>query len=167
MTNNYSNRRVSKFQVLGRERTPENYGHCTVYTAKQRKKRLFGGHVHRQLDRAGSFVCGYLRKDYTRTHPYPKNTRRINPLPREKAAIIMLRKKGYPMNMLSKALGRSLSFIHRVLRTAITRRTLHVVDMRKLPGNVRLYCHNSRWRTLMRFMPAWESWILGEGEEPP
>jgi len=112
-------------------------------------------------------VYGCPRKSYTRTHPYPENITRINPIIREKAAIIMLRKKGYPINMLAKFLGRSTSYIHRTLRTAIMHLTLRSIDMRKLPSKARLYYSGIRWRKFQKFWTAWEKWIFGEGEKPP
>jgi hypothetical protein len=112
-------------------------------------------------------LFGKPRKKYTRTHPYPKNTMRIKSIPREKAAIVMLRKLGYSMNMIAKALGRSRSLIHRTLRFNISIKNLNPMNMRKLPNQIRLRCSSIRWNTLMRLWPVWEAWILGEGEKPP
>ena len=112
-------------------------------------------------------LFGKPRKKYTRTHPYPKNTMRIKSIPREKAAIVILRKLGYPINMIARALGRSQSLIHRTLRFNIVIKNLTGIDMRKLPNQIRLRCCITRWNTLTRLWPAWEAWILGEGEKPP
>jgi hypothetical protein len=92
---------------------------------------------------------------------------RIKPLPREKAAIILLRKHGYTMNQLSEAFGRSTSFIHRVLRNAIMLHSIHSSDLRKLPHKHKLFNSVRRWMNLYLQMPNWETWILGEEERPP
>jgi len=125
------------------------------------------GNVKIVTSKYDTLVYGCPRKKYTRSHPYPTNTNRFNPLPREKAAIIILRKKGYPINMISKVLGRSTSFVHRTLRTAITRLTLRVIDMRKLPSRTRTYTSGFRWRKLLSLWSAWEQFILGETDRPP
>lgn len=137
--------------------------------------KAFGMNIHRRQYRYFAdgqwqgcvMVEAFTPKKYTRTHQYPANTQRIKPQLREKTAIIMLRKIGYPINMLSKALGRSTSFIHRVLRTAIIRLSIRSVDMRKLPSQMRLRCSSIRWVTLQRYLPLWEQFILGERDEPP
>lgn len=149
------------------------------------KKKLrtgaFGCHIHRvkqsfrvpgepQLDGNFSgdvFPYAYIPKQYTRNHPYPKNTMRIAPMGREKAVIIMLRKKGNPINMIAKVLGRSTDFIHRTLRTAILRLCLRPMDMRKLPGKTRIYTSGFRWRKLLSLWPRWEAFLFGESEKPP
>lgn len=124
------------------------------------------GNVRVVYDRCGCHVIGSPRKKYTRTHPRPQSIR-IAPLQREKSAIIKLRKQGYPTNMISKALGRSTSYIHRVLVTAVQRLTIRKIDMRKLPAKTRLRCAAIRWNCLQKFMPMWEKWICGEGDKPP
>lgn len=125
------------------------------------------GNVKVVVTKYDRLVYATPRKQYTRVHPYPQNTSRINPLPREKTAIIMLRKHGYPINQISKFLGRSTSFIHRTLRTAIQRLSIRSLDMRKLPGKIRLYTSGVRWRNLQKYAEAWTAFILGEGERPP
>lgn len=117
--------------------------------------------------RSDGCLYGVPRKSYTRKTPYPQHTIRVKVLPREKASIIMLRRHGYPINMISKFLGRSTSFIHRTLRTAILRFTLHNVDMRKLPTKIRLSTSTKRWINFKKYWRRWESFIFGESEEPP
>lgn len=92
---------------------------------------------------------------------------RIPPLKREKATIIMLRKHGYSINMISKVLGRSTSFIHRTLRAAIMHLCLYSIDMRKLPSAIRLRCSSIRWNTLLKYWRGWEAFLLGEEDKPP
>jgi hypothetical protein len=92
---------------------------------------------------------------------------KIKPLIREKAAIIKLTRMGYSINLLSEFLGRSTSYIHKTVRKAIERRIDHFLDKRKLPHNTRLRCSSIRRRMLAKYFPAWQMWILGEGDKPP
>jgi hypothetical protein len=121
----------------------------------------------RHLNRRDQLLYAVPRKDYTRTHEYPKNTMRIPVLEREKAFVIKARNLGYPTNMLSRVLGRSTSFIHRILKTAVQRLSIRKIDMRKLPSIVRLRCAAIRWNSLLKYWPLWEAWICGLGEKPP
>lgn len=125
------------------------------------------GNVKVVTTRFDRLVYAVPRKKYTRNHPYPSNTQRIKVLPREKAAIIMLRRHGYPMNMISRFLGRSTSFIYRTLRTAIMRLSIRNIDMRKLPSATRISLSGKRWRNFKKYMVGWENFIFGEGEKPP
>lgn len=118
------------------------------------------------------------RKKYTRTHPYP--TLKINDfgtvepirhqraLPREKAALIMLRRLGsYSINQLSKASGRSCSWIHKVLTDAKFVRSLRFMDNRKLPRKAILYTCRKKLISCFEAFKLWQPFILGEEEEPP
>jgi transposase len=91
---------------------------------------------------------------------------------REKAAYAILRRKGLSINQISKAFGRSTSVIHR----ALTRLEKHGhnkfvngsrIDIRKLPYRVRMALSVKRWKTMMKQLGNWETWILGDGVEPP
>ena len=112
-------------------------------------------------------VYGFTRKQYTRTHAYPKGTVHVKPLTREKCAIVKLCKFGYSINQLSNALGRSTSYIARVIRTAITRGITHYLDKRKLPSQIRLATSSRRRKMLERYLPLWEAFMLGETDKPP
>jgi len=112
-------------------------------------------------------VYGLPRKQYTRTHPYPQGTIHVKPLPREKCAIIKLSKFGYSINQLSQALGRSTSYIHRIVKTAITRGLIRFIDKRKLVSQTRLATSARRRVMLQRYLPAWEMFMLGETDKPP
>lgn len=112
-------------------------------------------------------VYGFVRKQYTRTHPYPQGTVHVKPLPREKCTIIKLTKLGYTINQLSNALGRSCSFIHRTLRAAIMQGVLRLIDKRKLPNKIRLATSGRRRKMLQIYMPLWEAFMLGETDKPP
>jgi len=125
------------------------------------------GNVKVCHDRGGRYVRGWTRKKYTRNHPYPAHIIRIAPLIREKATIIKLRKLGTPINMISKVLGRSTSFVHRTLHTMSARMFNRQIDMRKLPGKTRTYTSGIRWRKLLSLWPRWEAFLLGEGDKPP
>jgi hypothetical protein len=113
--------------------------------------------------------CPYAkpRKTYIRNKPYPTHTIHIKPQLREKCAVVKLTKLGYSTNQLAQALGRSTSYIHRIVRTAITRGLTHFIDKRKLPNQTRLRCSSIRRKTLIKYLPGWEAFILGEGDKPP
>ena len=112
-------------------------------------------------------VYGFTRKKYTRNHAYPAGTVHVKPLQREKCAIIKLCKFGYSINQLSQAIGRSTSYIQRVVRIAITRGLTHFLDKRKLPNQTRLATSSRRRKMLERYMPLWEAFMLGETDNPP
>jgi transposase len=117
--------------------------------------------------RRNGLLYGKSRKKYTRTHPYPEHIDRHEPWPREKAAIIIMKRKGNRIHHIADALGRSRDFVHRTLRNAYNVRALWKDDMRKLGNNQRLIQTRIRWNLLLRFMPAWEKWMAGEGDKPP
>lgn len=134
-----------------------------LYGAKA-VNRVWGCQVKRGKD---GLPYGYIRKKYTRTHPYPEHVNRHALWKREKTTTIMLRKKGYPMNMIAAFLGRSTSFVHRTLRTAIMRLCLRPIDMRKLPGKIRMRCSSIRWATLQKYWDAWSAFLMGVEDKPP
>lgn len=136
------------------------------------------GELHFVKESRGGELYSFPRKNYTRTHPYPLfqiidekivHIRHINPLPREKSAIIKLRNLGYPIHHLAKALGRSTSFIHETLRNAKLLGLLkdRLYDQRKCPRKTRLLGTRRKLNSLLFYIKLWESWILGEGDEPP
>ena len=86
---------------------------------------------------------------------------RVKRLPREAAAYIMLRRKGQSINNIASLVGRSFSFVHRILKNIRSR------DLRKLPRVSRLF-HAAKMRFFMlKYGAAWLNFILGEGEKPP
>lgn len=121
-------------------------------------------HAHRSKD---GCVYNKPRKQYTRTHPAKTGFVKIKNNPRENIAFIKLRRLGYSINQLANAFGRSTSYIHKRIRIAITRGNIHMVEMRKLPSQIRLRCSSIRRSTLFKFLPGWEAFILGETDEPP
>jgi len=92
---------------------------------------------------------------------------RVPFLEREKAAYGKLRRKGLSINQISRAFGRSTSVVSRILKQLQQRGILRRFDMRKLPYRARMRVAAFRWATMLKLLPAWETWICGEGEEPP
>lgn len=121
------------------------------------------GHIQKSKD---GLLYGKPRKTPVRQTPYPQHVNRFNLLPREAAAYVKLRKKGYPINMIASAFGRSTSIVHKIIRANIGR-SLRYIDMRKLPSQLRLRCAAVRWNTLQKYIKFWEAWMLGEGDKPP
>jgi hypothetical protein len=122
---------------------------------------------HASRNRKDGCTYNLPRKQYTRTKPYPTGTMHIKPLQREKCAIIKLTKLGYSINQLSQALGRSTSYIQRVVKTAITRGLTHFLDKRKMVSTIRLATSSRRRAMLQKYLSLWEAFILGEGDKPP
>jgi hypothetical protein len=112
-------------------------------------------------------VYGNPRKQYTRTKPPTSGWRKIKNNPRENVSIIKLTRLGYTTNQIATVLGRSFSYIHNRVRTAITRGILHFIDKRKLPSATRLRTSSIRMKNLYKWMKLWEAFILGETERPP
>ena len=121
-------------------------------------------HAHRNKD---GCVYNKARKTYTRKAPPKSGWHKFNPLPREKCAIIKLTGHGYTINQIATLLGRSTSYIHRTIRTAITRGILHPIDKRKLPNKTRLATSTKRRNILEKVWGAWESFIYAEVDKPP
>jgi len=86
---------------------------------------------------------------------------------REAATYIFFRKLGYSINQIAKAFGRSTSVVHRRIKFAEFLFSIRKIDLRKLPSHIKRLSASIRWQKLMRKLPLWERWILGEGEEPP
>ena len=122
---------------------------------------------HPSRSRIDKCVYARPRKAYTRKHPPKSGFLKIKSLPREKATIIKLTKLGYSINQLSEGLGRSRSYIHKCVRTAITRGLTHFIDKRKLPAQTRLRTSSIRRKTLTKYLPLWEAFMLGETDKPP
>lgn len=125
------------------------------------------GNVKVVVTRHDRLVYAVARKPYARKKPYPEHITRVKPFLREKAAIILLRRHGYTINQLAGFLGRSTSFIYRVLRTAILRLTLRSIDMRKLPGTIRLSTSIRRRLSMEKYRAGWEAFLLGAEDKPP
>lgn len=93
---------------------------------------------------------------------------RIPYAPREKAAILHLRKQyGYSINTLAKAFGRSTNIIHHILRFNHTIGQINLKDLRRLPGRIKKLATARMTRQLTFYMPQWTMWILGEEDKPP
>lgn len=93
---------------------------------------------------------------------------RIHWQPREKAAIIILRKNyGYTTNALAKAFSRSTSLIHAVLKFNNQIGNLNLKDLRRIPTAIKKIGNARMTRQLNFFMEAWQNFILGLTEKPP
>jgi hypothetical protein len=88
--------------------------------------------------------------------------------PRERAAIIMLRKKGYTYNQLATAFERSTSYIYQVCRTAMNRGTLPYRNYKTgLTHMAKIITSGRRIGMLLLRFSGWLSFIKGEVEKPP
>ena len=125
------------------------------------------GNVKIIQDSSGRYVRGWPRKKYTRSKPYQKPSMRIAISNREAAAYVMLRKKGHRLHHIAKAFGRSVSLVWRRISFYSKLSPFSKFDMRKMPNKTRLINSYARWKSLLRWLPLWEKWICGEGEEPP
>jgi len=116
----------------------------------------------------GGELYAIPRDPYTRSKPYPEHIDHFKALPREKTAIIQLRRLGsYSINQLSKASGRSTSWIHKILNDARRLGLLRKDDNRKLPRKAILLGAKKKLFSCFSAFKLWESFILGEGDEPP
>lgn len=113
-------------------------------------------------------VYNKARKTYTRNKPIPTGFKRITGQPRIKAAIIKLSVNfGYSTNQIAAAFGRSRSYVHKCVRTAILRGLTHFIDKRKLPSSTRLRCSSIRRKTLSKYIIGWIKFANGEVDKPP
>ena len=87
--------------------------------------------------------------------------------PRENVAIIKLRRLGYSFSHIQALTGRSLSYLHRIIKTAVTRGTLKFFEKRTMPHQTRMFSKRFRMAKLMKFWVQWELYIQGEAERPP
>jgi len=112
-------------------------------------------------------VYASVRKKYMRTKPVKSGWFKIKNNPRENVAIIKLSRLGYTINQISIVLGRSFSYIHKRVRTAINRGLLHFIDKRKLPSQIRLATSTKRMINLQKWITLWTPFILGEVDRFP
>lgn len=91
---------------------------------------------------------------------------RIQRLRREGAVIVQLRRHGYTINCIAAFLGRSTSFVFRVLNF---QRGLGVVvgDLRKIPCRVRQLAKVRLERDIQRFGEMWNLWLTCKEGKPP
>jgi hypothetical protein len=104
---------------------------------------------------------------------------RVPRLKREAATYIMLRRKGYSINKLSKIFGRSTSMIHRILKTAgLTgytiiggpydrRKSLHKMDMRKSGGIIASVTDLFKSKSIREAFKGWIMFMEAETDKPP
>jgi len=93
----------------------------------------------------------------------------VKRLPREATAIIMLRRNwGHRINHLAKALGRSTSFVYRILKqTRKNDKTYVQFDKRKIHRNAKMWNSHRMLKTLYYYIEKWQDFILGLDDEPP
>lgn len=103
--------------------------------------------------------------------PISSSRQRIPLLPRERAALIILRQKGHSINNLAAFMGRSTSVVHRILSRELSRhwrlRKLRFFDLRKLPAQMKKRIAAAAWRKLMLLRARWLQFITSEEGEPP
>jgi hypothetical protein len=92
---------------------------------------------------------------------------RIKWQPREKTAILKLRKLGYSVNQLSTFFGRSVSLIHRIVKFNEIIGAIPHLNLRTMPNRVRLLGAQNHRFTMERYIQLWEAFILGEVDRPP
>lgn len=125
------------------------------------------GNVKKVTTPYGSWLEGCPRKTYTRSKPPKKGFNKIPIAKRENAAIIKLTRLGYSINQLNTVLGRSTSYIHKVIKNAIAFGTLTFLDKRKSTGTDRALNSKIRANQLERLIASWMPFILGETDRPP
>jgi len=97
---------------------------------------------------------------------------RIPFMPREKAAYLILRRKGLSYNAIAECFGRSTSVVYRVIQRAIGFNYKFDVwrrkaDLRKLPRRVRLRLAARARFFMLKLRSAWAEWVSSEEGEPP
>jgi hypothetical protein len=123
---------------------------------------------HIKRDRTDNLPRNFHRRRPKRKDPYPKHTIHIKSLPREKAAIIMLYRKGFSINILNEFLGRSTSYIWKTIKKAISSGSLRKIEkIQGLSCSGRLRSSSSRRRMIAKYGEGWTAFILGEVDKPP
>jgi len=90
---------------------------------------------------------------------------RIQRLKREAATIQILRRKKQSISNIASFLGRSTSFVSRILHNITT--LSFPLDKRKLPRAIVLKnCFAQRF-LLEKLRSSWESFLFGEVDKPP
>lgn len=93
---------------------------------------------------------------------------RIRWQPRERAAIVYLRKNHhYSINQLATFFGRSASLIHGILNFNRLIGNLPFLNLRKLPTQTKRLAAQRFRQTMEKWIQVWESFILGDVDEPP
>jgi IS30 family transposase len=83
-------------------------------------------------------------------------------MPREAAAVVILRRKQQSINGIAKFLGRSTSFIARILKANGNKQ-----DLRKYPTQIKQKAALRQWKLLEKLRLSWDKFILSEVEKPP
>ena len=122
---------------------------------------------HASRSRKDGCIYNKARKKYNSTNCHVPHRRKLSPLKREHAAIIMLRKHGHRINHIAAALFRSTSYIHKVIANAKRYGLMPKIDQRKMPHRIRLAQSVKRWFQLDFMINMWMPFIKGEEAEPP
>jgi len=91
----------------------------------------------------------------------------------EKRAYVYLFRRGYTISTLSKMFGRSTSVLWRIKQRATNfkKNGINIIpnwhDMRKIPENLRRRIKAMQHKMLLKRLKSWETFILGEEDEPP
>lgn len=92
---------------------------------------------------------------------------RIPRLRREAALVLQFRKHQYSISAIAKFLGRSTSFIHRILKFNETLGFPAINLKRKIPAQIRRLAKQRMEDNLTRYGEAWIAWLLNEDGKPP
>jgi AraC-like DNA-binding protein len=89
-------------------------------------------------------------------------------LQRENVAVLMLRRKGHSITTISGFLGRSTSYVHRVLKFNKALGSIsRFLDLRKTLGSSKALMAKRRLKSMVKLWESWEAFILGETDRPP
>jgi len=122
---------------------------------------------HASRSKQDGCVYNKPRKTYNSTNCHIKHRKKLSPLQREHAAIIMLRKHGHRINHIAAALFRSTSYIHKVIAQTKKHGGFPNIDQRKMPSRIRLAQSVKRWFKLDFMINLWMPFIKGEEDKPP
>lgn len=104
-------------------------------------------------------------KDYPH---YKQRRHRVKYDLREKECYIRLSRLGYSINIIAKLFKRSTSAVHRRLsRSVFYIEKAGVLDLRKLPRQVREKAAHINHKTLLRLGRAWLMYAIGQEDKPP
>lgn len=93
-------------------------------------------------------------------------------MPKEKAAYLILRRKGLSYNTIAECFGRSTSVVYRVIQRATSFKPKYDVwrrkaDIRKLPYLVRMRFAAKAHHLMLKLREAWAEWVSSEEGDPP
>lgn len=141
---------------------------------EQLDNKSFSVAPHWRYTSTGQFINPYVKDKtpYSTKQGTPERTststsHRIKFQLREKAAFVIMRRKGLSINQIAEFWGRSTSVIYRVLKSAMNRTVCGWADLRKSPRKARLRIASFMGAKLESLRSQWEQFVLGESGEPP